>query len=211
MKTKYIFVFIFGCAAFLTSCANVPPEAVQLSGELTTMVRTAEASHLALLGSYTAERKKRVDEFLEKTWIPEFMETGTRDTKISDLIAAEPDKIKKEDLLREFNSDAAVQINKRRASLMNAVDEIDKALRESIVLLYDDMLTVNQALTAHLRSAGKVTEARKELFDKLRIDPTKLLPLNKINSILDQTLDYKNKEEDILNLLAEAKTLLKEK
>jgi hypothetical protein len=211
MRVVCLMIFVLGIIGCLSSCANVPPEAVQLSGELTTMIRTAEASHLALLDSYITERKKRVDDFLEKTWIPKFLETGAKDAKISDLVAAEPDKIKKEELLNEFNSDAAVQINHRRASLMNAVDEIGNSLREAITLRYADILTVNQALTSHLQSGAKITEARKELFDKLKIDPAKLFPLDKINSILDRTLDYKNKAEDILNLLGEAKTLLKEK
>jgi hypothetical protein len=211
MNHKYFILSVVGFIICLSSCANVPPEAVQLSNELTTMIRTAEASHLALLDHFIAERKNRVDDFLEKTWIPKFLETGAKDAKITDLIGAEQDKVKKEELLKEFNSDVAVQINKRRASLMNAVDEIGSSLRESITLLYADMLTVNQALTAHLQSSAKVTEARKELFDKLKIDPSKLLPLDKISNILDKTLDYKNKAKDIFNLLDEAKTLLKEK
>ncbi len=211
MKYRYLIISTIGLAILLSSCANVSPEAVQLSGELTSMIRTAEVSHLALLDRYIAERKKRADDFLEYKWIPKFLETGVKDTKILDLISTESDNIKKEELLKEFNSDAAVRINKRRALLMDAIDEIDKALRQSITLLYEDMLTVNQTLTAHIQSVAKLTEARKELMDKLKIDSSKLLPLDKISNVLDQTLEYKNNAEDILNLIDEAKKLLKER
>jgi hypothetical protein len=211
MTFKYFIICGLGLVFLLSSCANVPPEAVQLSGELTTMIRTAEASHLTLLDQFIAERRNRVDDFLEREWIPKFLEIGAKDANISDLIATEPDKIKKEELLNEFNADAAVQINIRRTMLMNAVNEIGSSLHESITLLYGDMLSVNNTLTAHLQSAAKVTEARKDLFDKLKINPSKLLPLDKISTILDKSLDYKNKAEDILNLLDEAKIILKEK
>ncbi len=57
------------CVVFLISllsgCATVPKESVELSAELTKMIRSAESSHLALVEDYISEKKHRADEFLE--------------------------------------------------------------------------------------------------------------------------------------------------
>ena len=88
--------------SLLSGCATVPKESVELSTELTKMIRSAEASHLALVEDYISEKKHRADDFLERVWIPTFISKGMKDTKILDSIGVEKDPGRKGALLKEF-------------------------------------------------------------------------------------------------------------
>jgi len=201
------------CVVFLISllsgCATVPKESVELSTELTKMIRSAEASHLALVEDYISEKKHRADDFLERVWIPTFISKGMKDTKILDSIAVEKDPVRKGGLLKEFNEDAAVVIAERRASIMSAIDAVGSSLREAVRDHYGEMLAVNQALTANLKSASDVTKTRDELFSALKIDPKALVPLDKINGVLEKILTHKDDADKLDKYIEEAKKILK--
>ena len=212
MKRYLLHLILIICSTFIIgACATVPKESVQLSIELTNMIRSAKSAHLALLDQYVSQRRERINEFMERKWIPKFIENAFKDTKVTELINATKDDKEKETILKEFEEDASVQINKRRSTLIDAVDEIRNKLQEAISIHYDQMLVVNQALTGHLQSAADVTETREKLLSTLNIDPNRLLPMDKINSVMDNILTYESKSQDVLNAIEQVKTLIKEK
>lgn len=196
------------CMVIATGCATVPKESVELSSELTRMIRTAEKTHLTLLDQYVKERKQRADDFLRKTWTPRFMENALKDTRLLQLLAGENDPAAKAALVQEFMEDAGSEIATRRASIIDAIDQVDKSLRTAIGGHYADMLIVNQALTAHLRSAAEITETRSQLLAALKVDPRSLLPLDEINDILESILSHPGSLEEILPYIKKAKTIL---
>lgn len=190
-------------------CATVPKEAVVLSGELTSMIRSAEASHLALVDEYIAEKKHRADDFLQRVWIPTFMAKGMKNTGILDSIANEKNILRKGTLLQEFNEDASVEIAKRRASIMDAIDEIGVALRSALRNHYGEMLVVNQSLTANLKSVSDVDATRDELLGKLKIDPKRLMPLDDINGLLEKVLSHRDEVDKLPEYIERIKKILK--
>jgi hypothetical protein len=209
VKAKLLFFLIAAGVTFaITGCASVPKESVALSDELTGMIRSAEAAHLALLDQYLAQRRDRATEFMEKVWIPTFMSNAVKDTKILDSLDARHGQEEQEALLREFTEDASVQIQKRRASLFDAVDEVGRTLRESITTHYSQMLAVSQALTAHLESAANVTEARDQMLAGFKVDLKKLVPLDEVNGVLEKVMTYDSKAEDIKKAVDEAMALI---
>ncbi len=200
-----------GACFLLPSCASVPGESVTLSEDLTGMIRSAESSHLTLVDEFAAERKTRAEEFLESTWIPTFMETAVRDSRLLALLSAQPDATKKTTLLTEFSESAAKEIARRRASVMDAIDEVRNALRESVTTHYEDMITVNQALTAHLRSAANVTETREQLLASLNVKPESIIPIDKVNDILSKILSATSDTASIRSYIDKAKAIIKGK
>ena len=204
-----VYLLVGVVVTMLGGCVTVPQESVQLSSELTKMIRSAEQTHLAMLNQFIAERKKRTDDFLKNTWTPKFMENAMEDTKIMELLEAESDPVERALLVREFSEDASTQIAERRASLMDAIDEIGNALRRAIQEHYADMLTVSNALTAHLRSAAEVTETRENLLAALKVDPKKLLPFDKIDGVLEKILAHEGEVEEVAALVEKAKNILK--
>jgi hypothetical protein len=206
--------FPFPVAVVIVSvmgCATVPKESVDLSIELTKMIRSAEASHLATLQLFLDERKQRADDFLKNTWTPKFMQNAMRDSHILDTLKAQHTDVQREVVMKEFSEDAASVISERRASMMGAIDQIGEMLEDSIRAHYEDMLTVNQALTAHIRSVADVNATQTMILDALKIDPKALLPVDKINGVLEKILSYQGDAEEILKYVEEAKTILKGK
>lgn len=191
------------------SCMYIPKESVLLSEELTTMIKAAEVSHIALIDEYIAVRRARVDSFLANKWIPDFMKTFTANSSILDDIndASNMDSASK--YLREFSEAAAEQIVDRRTTLYDALGEIEKTMKQAVEGHYDDMLMVNSSLTAHLRAKAKVTATRENLINQIGVIPKDILPLEKINTVVDKIIQYEGELENVQDLIGEAKILMK--
>lgn len=207
---KLILICIILMEIILDSCANVPPEAVQLSYELTTMIRSAQTSHIAMLNQYIQERKQRVNDFMNQVWIPRFMENFMADPLVKSDIASAVDSITKAKIYKEMLVDASEKINNQRDTLMRVVENIAIALHEAIAEHYGQMAAINQALTANISSAAKVTEVRERLLSSLNVDMKTLIPINRVNDILENALEYGKKGNDILNTIEEVKLILQE-
>lgn len=203
------FGYLFLILLTVTGCAHVPKESAQLSEELTGMINSAQASHLALLDQYMDERRRKVDEFMNEKWIPRFMGEFIGKSNIVKLVEEEKDAAGKGKIMYEFMEDGSKEIFKTRTSLTNSLDEIDRILRKAIQEHYAEMLVINHSMTAHLRSAAKVTSTRDELLQKLRIDPKIILPLDKINSSVEKLMKYQGKLEELPNIIKEVENAVK--
>jgi hypothetical protein len=202
-------LFIALALTTLNACATVPRESVDLSIELTKMIRSAEKSHLVILDLFIAERKQRADEFLKNTWVPKFMSKTVVNTHFLDSLKARRSDEQKTALLKEFSEDAVLTISERRESMMDAIDKIGKLLRDKIKDHYADMLTVSEALTAHIRSAADATETRTMLLNALKVDPKSLLPFDKMAGVLDKVTGFQGEVKEIGAYVEEAKTIMK--
>lgn len=204
------YLFIVFAVLFINACATVPTESVDLSIELTKMIRSAEKSHLAMLDLFIAERKERANEFIDSTWTPKFMAKTVKNTHILDSFKVQQTDEQRTQLIKEFSEDAASIISERRAKMMEAIDKIDKILRDRIEEHYNDMLTVNETLTAHIRSAADASETRTKILESLKVDPTSLLPLGKIAGVLDKITTFDGKVGEMGSYVEQATTMIKE-
>lgn len=189
-------------------CASVPAESVTLSEDLTGMIRAAQSAHLALVDQYIAERKSRAADFLDRKWIPIFMQNAVNDTKILAKLQSERDPQKQSALLAEFSGDAADQITKRRGSMFDAIDEVGRSLRDAVSAHYADMLTANQALTAHLRSAADVTETRDQLLASLNVNPKTIVPIDQLNQVMEKILGFTGNGDELIKYVDQAKAII---
>ena len=211
MKRKQIFLFSIALSMLLlTSCVSVPRATVTLSGELSQMIIHSRQSHLQLLDQYTALRKAEVDRFLEEEYVPAFTGRFVRESGVLyNIQAASTDEAKGAEIL-EFAEAALPVIYQKRAVMVQAVDEMDKLIRIRIEAHYQQMLQINQALTAHLGSAADVVQTREELQRQLRVDVDTLIPIDKMNKVMEKMLQAGAKAEDIPGLLEDFKEKLNE-
>jgi hypothetical protein len=199
-------VLIFA-ALVCISCAHVPLATVQLSEELTGMILAAERSHIAMIEQYMDDRRDRADMFLDSVGIPSMMEKMVNESSVMDDLEA-ADAAGKAAIMSEFTADAANEIADWRNSMMRALDEVEDLLKTEVHNHYMDMLAVNTALTAHLRSAADVTETRQRILGALRVDPDKLIPLDQINARLEKIIRAKEKIEDVAGQVNEVRAIL---
>lgn len=174
--------------AVLAACATVPRESVALSEELGARIASARAAHLRLLATYLDERRDRVDEFMDRVWSPTFMERYVPDSGILDSLAAAPTAARKGELMRLFAEAGTREIARARAAKMRALDGVARRLERRIDAHYDEMRTLSQALTAHLRSAADVTEIREEMGRRLGLEARPILPLDEVNERLERLI-----------------------
>jgi hypothetical protein len=193
----------------LTGCARIPKESVLLSEELTGMIRSARTSHLGMLDVYMTERRAKADSFMVKKWIPTFLDEAVNSWGVlGDLDKAETNS-EKGQIMLDFADEALGQIYIKQVEITQALDEIERSLKDAIEAHYADMLTVNQALTAHLQSAAEVTAIREELLQKFNVDPEKMIPFDKLNPILEKIITFEEKAGKISALVDSAKTVIK--
>lgn len=191
-------------------CVSVPQASVELSGELTRMIDHSRQTHLNLLDGYTAKHKAEIENFLTEKYVPSFTANFVAESGVlANIQSAETDEEKGAEIL-EFAEAAFPIIDEQRRIYMEVVNEMDQVIRREIEAHYQNMLNVNQALTAHLASAADVVQTRQHLQQQLGLNTeNSLLSLNRINETMEKMLDIDTKAEDIPELLNEFKRKLK--
>lgn len=183
----------------LSSCAKVPQESVQLSAELGTMIGSARRAHLELVHQYINERRTRVQEFVTNVWMPTFMRRFVSTSGVLDSLSSAPTPEHQGRLMLQFAEAATVEISRVRDSKMRALDEVERLLADEVGIHYDEMRVVNQALTAHLQSAADVTEIREDLASRFGLDVRGILPLDDINSTIEDFIRAEGSVEHLVN------------
>jgi hypothetical protein len=178
-------------------------QSVHLSEELTNMIHSAQEAHLKLVEQYINERREKADLFLKEKWIPDFIGNFVSAATVLQDIDQAGTKAEKGIIMINFSEAASKEIFKRRTAINDALNNIERTLKKKITAHYEEMLMVNQALTAHLRSAAKVTAIREELLKQLRIEPEELIPVDKINESLEKIIRFEGKVEDLPSITNE--------
>lgn len=189
----------------MSSCVTIPRQSVELSAELTQMIMRSRESHLQLLDAHTSIRRDQTEKFLNEQWIPSFTARFVTESNILENIQKAPSKEEKGAEILEFAQAALPIIEARRISMLNVVQGMDNVVRNRINSHYQEILNVNQALTAHLASAANVVEIRQQLQTKMDIQVEKLVPLDKMNEIMEKLLKGGMEAEQIPALLEEFK------
>lgn len=186
MFKKLIHITFIG----LASCASIPPQAPQLSEELGNQIASLEKSHITLLHAYFDERRDRVDEFINKVWVPEFTNTFFSNPQIQDAwdhIVQSQDTQERMEFFIAVGPQLQDVINEKRSELIKPLDELEQEIEKAIREEYNLARSANNTLTSFLTTASKIDENRQRYLKMLNISD------DKISSIINQTDDVLNK------------------
>lgn len=167
-------------------CVSLPKETVQLSGEMSTMISSAKAAHLALLDQYEAERRARVDDFMEAVWIPRFILNMAADGNLWGKTCKIANTRDSADELAGFVQAAAKQIAAKRKELTDALDFAMADLREAVRVHYETLELAQGTVHRNLRSIRANDEVTENLLRKNGIKPENLTPLREVSAKLDK-------------------------
>ena len=171
-----------------SGCATVPKETVILSGDIGTMISSAKTAHYNLLDAYEQERRGRIDEYLESTWIPRFIRTMAKDGDLWGKTCKIANTRDAADELQGFVEAAAQQIAAKRKELTDALDLAMLDLREAVRAHYDTLESANRAVTGNLQSVRRNDEVMESVLKKNGINPASLTPLKDVSAKLDKML-----------------------
>jgi hypothetical protein len=172
----------------VAGCVTVPKETAVLSSEVGNMIASSKASHLALLNQYEAERRGRIDDFMEAVYIPrlikEMAQAGDlwgKTCKIKDTLDAAVE-------LQGFVEAAAQKIAAKRKELTDALDYAMADLRATVDVHYGLLERSNSTITRNLKSVNANDEVLETLLKKNGVDVDKLTPLRDVSERLDKLM-----------------------
>jgi hypothetical protein len=161
----------------LTSCASIPSEAPQLSGELGNRISALEGAHLRLLDEFFVEKRRRVDDFVQQTWIPVFAQEFFSDSHIDSVWRAVVQSSNPNDRLKFIvlvGPELQRKINQKRVELIQPLDELQSSIKSRIESEYSQAKAVNNALTSLLLSSSKVNESRDRYLNMIGVTDQKM-------------------------------------
>jgi hypothetical protein len=153
-------------AVFLTlcsGCVQVPKEAPQLSAELGKRIQAIEASHIELLRKFMDEKRRDVDEFIDREWTPRFSANLMNEELVRkqwDAVAASGDPNDKVKFIQIIAPRLQQQINAKRLEMMQPLDELERAIERRLRDEYTQATAINNAVTSFLYSASEVAANR---------------------------------------------------
>lgn len=208
----------FSCILVLMSCASIPKQAPDLSAALGREINVLEKSHLSLLRAYFNERRAKVDEFIETTWLPQYATNFFSEPEIQDAwneIVESNDKAERLDFILAVAPELQAVINDKRNELIAPLNEIEGALESSLRDQYNYSRSINNSLTSFLSSAAKVQENQQRYLDMVKITEDKIgRAIDRtdevVQDLLKQSERAANAEEKIADYKAKAEEYSKE-
>ena len=211
MKIKLILLTL---ALGASSCVSVPKQAPELSVELGKKVSSLETSHINLLKLYFQQRRQRVEEFIESTWLPLFAENFFTDPQIKaawEQIIASKDPKERLEFLVFVGPQLLTVVSEKRRELMTPLDELERDLEAAIRNDYNLARSMNNSLTSFLESATKVKENQQRYLDMIGVTEEKVSDaIDEAGKVLEDLVSKAEKIEDYTDKAESYKKKLKE-
>ena len=167
IKSKYkIIVFI---VTFI-SCASIPKEVVELSYTVGKDLNAIHESYKILIKKHFDGLRSQANNFLNDRWVPKYLEYFIEDGGLRESVH---DSIPEEEILENVQVWAEVaieEIDLKRSELIDPINEVEKALLDSVDTAFSRILNANAVITAHLNSIRKVKEVQNEALRALGLE-----------------------------------------
>lgn len=159
-------------ALTLTGCASIPPEAPELSGQLGSRITAIESTHNRLLEQFFAEKRRRVDDFVQEAWVPTFAAEFFGDPDVDAVwkqVVASNDPKDRLRFVVMVGPKLQSKINAKRLELIKPLEDLERTVKAKLKVDYDQARAINNTLTSFLQSASKVEANRKRYLEMLGI------------------------------------------
>ena len=163
---------VLATALAVGGCASIPPEAPELSVQLGGRISALEVAHVRAIEKFFAERRLRVDEFIQQTWVPTFAGEFFEEKEIDDVwkqIVTSKDPNDRLKFLVIVGPSLQKKINEKRVEFMKPLEELEREVKSNLKIECDQARGINNTLTAFLQSASKVEANRRRYLDMLGI------------------------------------------
>lgn len=188
----------------VTSCASVPPEAVELSYIVGQDLVSLQNSYDLLIEERFADYRAQRVAYLEDVWTPAFVAEWIEDGRLIDtargvvvydesqnqFLPPTPGREQQQLLATIYSwSDAAIaEIADKRASLLDPLDRDERQVRREARAAFDRLIQANAVITAHLNSVREVQDLQLRAQDALGIRDVVETLNNRLISISDRAV-----------------------
>ena len=169
---RLIRLWMIFAAVATVGCASIPPEAPELSGQLGSRITAIESSHNRLLEQFFADKRRRVDEFVQEVWVPTFATEFFGDPQVDAVwkqVVASNDPKDRLRFVVLVGPRLQSKINEKRVELIKPLEDLERTVKAKLKLEYDQARAINNTLTSFLQSASKVEANRKRYLEMLGV------------------------------------------
>lgn len=184
MYKLYKNIALFSLCLILTGCAHLSKETVLLADEQNTMIQSSRDSHTALLDAYAQSRRERIDEYMQSTWIPTFIENMAKGGDLWGKVCETENACTKVPELQGFVLAAAKKIAEKRKGLTDALDNALSELRYELDRHYNILQLSNKTVADNLKSVELNKAVDAKIQEKLGLEPP--AKLKEISDKLDK-------------------------
>lgn len=173
----------------IQGCATIPKEAPDLSVALGQRMREIEVSHVALLGAYFDEKRAAVDRYIDQVWLTRFSEEVMKEPAVASLwtqVCREGSDRDRLEFMRRLGPRIQRKINEQRQSMIEPLDELERAIAARIAGEYEQARAINNTLTSFLTSASEVDANRQRYLDRVGMTDEKI---GKVIDDIDEAVD----------------------
>jgi hypothetical protein len=174
----------------LSACATIPKESADLSIELGKRISAIEDAHMVLVDKYFDEKRNRIDEFVEKEWVPEFAVQFFANQQISNMwnqIVSSGNTADRLQFIITLGPKLQTKINAKRLELIKPLDDAEQLIKQQLRDNYDHARAINNSVTSFLVSAVKVKENQNRYLEMVGVKEEKVAEvIDQIDSAVEE-------------------------
>ncbi len=173
---KILILFLLTSPAiFVSGCASVPKESVELSYTLGNDLESLHQSYKTLIARHFELLRREVNSAIDRVFIPAYINDFVKSGKLVENVKAE-----RSDLVEAWARIAVETIDKERTTRITPIDKAEKDILVSVNGAFDKAVRANATITAHLNSIRQVKEVQDEILESLELKDVR----DKINDAL---------------------------
>lgn len=156
----------------LGACASIPPEAPELSAELGNRITAIEVAHTRLVEQFFAEKRQRIDNYVQEVWVPIFAGEFFGDPKVDEVwkqVVASTDPQDRLRFITLVGARLQEKINRKRLELVKPLEDLERDVKSKLKIEYDQARGINNTLTSFLKSTAKVEANRIRYLEMIGV------------------------------------------
>lgn len=221
---RYILYILITAVLLLTSCAQVPREAVELSATVGRDLAEMKKAHLAFVDLYYDRLYSDINAFIDDVYLPFQIHETLKDEAIRNELISGIEASSLSSSTAAEQKEAFQKIEFFILLLHQEVEDyrktkLEPVKRQHLELLrnlndaYDQIHYANSIVTGHLASVVKVHDTQNEVLEKLELKDIRT-ELGKGIAELSEKIAELNKkaakgEEDISKIISEFDSIMK--
>lgn len=188
---------------FMACGPKVPPEAVALSAAVREGIEAMQTRHEAMVQLYFDLSQQRVEDFLQRRWVPEFLESFVHESQVIELLdRPEPFTPEQEErLAQELQRSLALKGRNLDSALVAVRRGLGDADRGSIMLEFANA-ALEQIELQREELAVPIDRQRRQVLDALRANYAQLVEMQStVTAHIRSVRDVVAEQEEVLRRL----------
>lgn len=145
---------------------------------------------MVLVDKYFDEKRNRVDEFVEKEWVPEFAAQFFANQQISNMwnqIVNSGNTADRLQFIITLGPKLQTKINAKRLELIKPLDDVERMIKKQLRDNYDQAKAINNSVTSFLVSAVKVAENQNRYLEMVGVKDEKVAEvIDQVDSAVEE-------------------------